>query len=138
MEISPSRFYKMEDIIVKIDGKEHRVKVEETEDGKIKVHHNNEVYEVETEQDIKPAISEEIEKKDAKEGKKTITSPLPGTISEIKVKKGDKVKEGQPLLKLIAMKMENEIAAPVSAVVKEIKVKKNTNVNKGDVLISLE
>jgi len=128
----------MEDIIVKIDGKEHRVKVEETEEGKIKVHHNGEVYEVETEQDVQPAIKEEIEKKESQHEKRTITAPLPGTISEIKIKKGDKVKEGQPLLKLIAMKMENEITAPISAIIKEIKVKKNTNVNKGDVLILLE
>lgn len=128
----------MEDLIVNINGKEHRVKVEETEQGRIRVHHNGEAYEVETKGDIQPAIKEEIEKKGTKEGKKTITAPLPGTVSEIKVKKGDKVKEGQPLLKLIAMKMENEIAAPISAVVKEIKVKKNANVNKGDVLILLE
>ena len=128
----------MEDLIVNINGKEHRVKVEETEDGKIKVHHNGESYEVETKGDIQPAIKEEIEKKETKEEKKTITAPLPGTVSEIKVKKGDKVKEGQPLLKLIAMKMENEIASPISAAVKEIKVKKNANVNKGDILIVLE
>ena len=128
----------MEDIIVKINGKEHRVKVEETEQGKIRVHHDGEVYEVETKEDVQPAIREEIEKKGTKEGGKTITAPLPGTISEIKVKKGEKVKEGQPLLKLIAMKMENEIAAPLNATIKEIKAKKNANVDKGDVLILLE
>lgn len=128
----------MEDIIVKINGKEHRVKVEETEQGMIRVHHDGESYEVETKGDVQPAIREEIEKKGTKRGEKTITAPLPGTISEIKVKKGEKVKEGQPLLKIIAMKMENEIAAPLSATIKEIKVKKNANVNKGDVLILLE
>jgi len=128
----------MEDLIININGKEHRVKVEETEEGKIKVHHNGEAYEVETKGDIQPTVKEEIEKKETKEGKKIITAPLPGTVSEIKVKKGEKVKEGQPLLKLIAMKMENEIASPINAAVKEIKVKKNANVNKGDILIVLE
>jgi len=128
----------MEDLIVNINGKEYRVKVEETEEGKIKVHHNGESYEVETKGDIQPTVKEEIEKKETKEGEKTITAPLPGTVSEIKVKKGDKVKECQPLLKLIAMKMENEIASPISATIKEIKVKKNANVNKGDILIVLE
>ena len=55
-----------------------------------------------------------------------------------KVKKGDKVKAKQSLIKLIAMKMENEITAPMDATIKEIKVKKNANVNKGDILILLE
>ena len=68
----------------------------------------------------------------------TVTSPLPGTIYDIKVKKGDKVKGGQPLIKLVAMKMENEITAKKAGTVKEIKVKKNDTVNKGDVLIIID
>ena len=53
----------MEDLIVNINGKEHRVKVEETEQGRIRVHHNGEAYEVETKSDVQPAVREEIEKK---------------------------------------------------------------------------
>ena len=68
----------------------------------------------------------------------TITSPLPGTIYDIKVKTGDKVKEGQSLVKIIAMKMENNITAPKSGKIKEIKVKKNDTVNKGDILVIIE
>jgi biotin carboxyl carrier protein len=128
----------MEDLIVRINGKEHKVKIEETEGGKIKVYCEGEVYEVETKSDIQPAIREDITKKESKVGKKVVTAPLPGIISEIKVRKGGKVKENQPLIKLIAMKMENEVVSPVEGVVKEIKVKKNSNVNKGDVLIVLE
>lgn len=128
----------MEDLTIKVDGKEYLVKVEETDDGRILVHCNRDVYEI----DSKPNesdIFDKLKKKGANEtGPGTVTSPLPGTIYEIKVKKGDKVKEKQPLIKLIAMKMENEITAPKAGTVKEIKVKKNNHVNRGDVLIIID
>ena len=92
----------MEDLTIKVDGKEYNVKVEETEDGRILVHCGGDVYEVESKNEA--GIFEKLKKKQIQEtGSGTITSPLPGTIYEINVKKGDKVKEGQSLLKLIAM-----------------------------------
>ncbi len=124
----------MEDLNINVDGKEYNVKVEETEDGRILVHCNGDAYEVESKSQA--AIFEKLRKKNSKEeGSGTITSPLPGTIYEIKVKKGDKVKEGQSLVKIIAMKMENDITAKKAGTVKEIKVKKNQTVNKGDILM---
>ena len=63
---------------------------------------------------------------------------MPGTIYDIRVKKGQKVKEGDSLIKLIAMKMENDITAPKSGIIKEIKVKKSDNVNKGDILLIID
>ena len=63
---------------------------------------------------------------------------MPGTVFQVNVKKGDKVKEGDSLVKLIAMKMENDIIAPKSGTVKEVKVKKNDAVNKGDVLVIID
>ena len=71
-------------------------------------------------------------------GNAVITAPLPGTIYEVKVKKGDKVKVNQSLIKLIAMKMENDITAKRAGTVKEVKVKKNDNVNKDDILVIIE
>ncbi len=43
----------MEDITIKVDGKEYDVRVEETDDGKILVHCNGDVYEVESTQDTR-------------------------------------------------------------------------------------
>ena len=63
---------------------------------------------------------------------------MPGVIYEVKIKKGDPVKQGQGMFALVAMKMENEVTAPRDGVVKEIKVKKDDNVGKGDVLAVLE
>ena len=128
----------MEDLTIKVDGKEYLVKVEETEDNRILVHCNGDVYEVDS-RSTKADIFDKLKKKQATEtGPGIVTSPLPGTIYEVKVKKGDKVKEGQPLIKLIAMKMENDITAPRSGTVKEIKVKKDESVSKDDILVIID
>ena len=129
----------MEELVVKVDGKDYKVFVEETEEGKIIVHCEGDVYEVETKKDIETSAVERLHKKQtSEEGKIEITTPLPGIIYDIKVKQGANVKQGQSLFTLMAMKMENDITAPRDGVVKEIKVKKEDNVNRGDVLAILE
>lgn len=47
-------------------------------------------------------------------------SPMPGTLTKIKVQVGDKVNLGDTLAIVEAMKMENEVLAPIDGVVKEI------------------
>ena len=129
----------MEELVVKVDGKEYKVFVEETEGGKILVHCGNDVYEVETKKDAEPSAIERLHKKQAAEGGKIeIQAPLPGVIYDIKVKEGANVKQGQSLFTLMAMKMENDITAPRDGTIKEIKVKKDGNVNRGDVLAIIE
>src|SRR3989338_10698680 len=129
----------MEEIIIKVNGKEYKVSIEETEEGRIKVYCGNDVYEVETksESDIKNAIKSQS-KEEIKEGELAIKAPLPGIIIEVSVKKGEKVKEGQLLAKLIAMKMENDVRAPKEGTVIEINSKKDSNVNRGDILMILK
>lgn len=68
-------------------------------------------------------------------GGETITSPMPGTILDIKVNVGDTVASGAVLVILEAMKMENEIMAPVAGKVVSINVNKGASVNSGDVLV---
>jgi len=62
---------------------------------------------------------------------------IPGTVIDIFVKKGDKVKKGQPLLSLHAMKMDNNICANIDGIVESINVKKKQTVSKNDVLINI-
>ena len=62
---------------------------------------------------------------------------MPGNILRIDVKEGDKVKAGQTLLILEAMKMENEITAPVDGKVVQIATSKGASVNTDDVLVVL-
>jgi len=126
----------MEDLTIKVDGKEYNVKVEESESGKILVHLNGDVFEIEPEKSKEAAIFDILKKKEVEgKGSGVIKAPLPGTISEVNVKKGQKVKEGDSLIKIIAMKMENDIIAKKAGIIKEIKVKKNDTVNKDDLLI---
>ncbi len=129
----------MEDLTIKVDGKEYNVSVEETEDGKLLVHCNGDVYEVQAPYNKQAAIYNRTVKQGIEEkGKSVVTAPLPGTIFDIKIKKGQKVKEGESLIKLVAMKMENDIVAPRSGTIKEVRVKKSDTVNKDDILAIIE
>ena len=64
-----------------------------------------------------------------------IPSPLPGTILKIQVAVGDTVTEGQALLLLEAMKMENPINAPKAGTVTQILVSAGQSVQAGDNLV---
>jgi biotin carboxyl carrier protein len=66
-----------------------------------------------------------------------VKSPLPGLIIDVKVREGEKVKAGQIIVVMEAMKMENQIQATIDGVVKKIFVKKGDNVTEGDTLIEI-
>lgn len=67
-----------------------------------------------------------------------LKAPMPGLIVDIKVREGQAVQQGDPLLVLEAMKMENIIKATGSATVKSIKVNAKDKVEKNAVLIEFE
>jgi biotin carboxyl carrier protein len=69
---------------------------------------------------------------------RNLYSVIPGTIAEILVKSGKKVKEGEVLLLLEAMKMKNRVLAPFDAKVKVIHVKEGQIVPKNFLIIELE
>jgi biotin carboxyl carrier protein len=64
-----------------------------------------------------------------------IKAPMPGLVIDLKVKAGDEVKAGDPLLILEAMKMENILKSPGEGTIKNVKTKKGDSVEKGQVLI---
>jgi biotin carboxyl carrier protein len=66
---------------------------------------------------------------------KKIVAFIPGKIKKIHVKKKSKVKEGEILLVLEAMKMNNLIFAPMKGVIKEVYVTAGMSVAKGTLLI---
>lgn len=72
--------------------------------------------------------------KDIKGG---VKSPMQGTILKIKVKKGDKVKTGDVLATIEAMKMEQEIKSERTGEVKGIFIKEGDAVNNGDIIMQI-
>ncbi len=71
----------------------------------------------------------------SKEG--DVTSAMPGTIVDVLVSVGGKVKAGDPVLVIEAMKMENEVPAPKAGVVKAVHVKKGDSVNPDEALVEI-
>ncbi|MBP1357689.1 MAG: acetyl-CoA carboxylase biotin carboxyl carrier protein subunit [Sulfolobus sp.] len=71
-----------------------------------------------------------------KEGE--VLSPMQGRIVQIRVKEGDAVTRGQPLLSIEAMKSETIISAPIAGVVQKIAVKPGQGVKKGDLLLIIK
>ena len=108
---------------------------------------NGQSYEVEVEEiDAKavkaapapesPKEAPKAEPKPAGNGEK-VTSPMPGNILSVAVKEGDTVKEGQQLMILEAMKMENEILAPCAGKVTSVAVAKGSTVESGSLLCTI-
>ena len=71
-------------------------------------------------------------------GSGAVLSQMTGRVIRVDVKPGDEVKEGDVMLVVEAMKMENEIAAPVAGTVKVVSVAAGSRVAEGDPLVTIE
>lgn len=67
-----------------------------------------------------------------------VASPMPGAIIDVRCQVGQRVKSGDILFLLEAMKMENEIAAPGDGVITAVNVTKGAAVDTGSVLCTLK
>ena len=83
-----------------------------------------------------PAAAPKAQAPAAPAGGTAVKAPMPGNVLDIKVSNGQAVKEGDLVVVLEAMKMENEIFAPCDGTVTVV-ASKGTTVNTGDVLISI-
>lgn len=140
----------MKNYKLKINGSDYAVDINEVEGQEIKLSVNGKDYVVTVDQEIKqqrrtvvskpapqvtPAAGGSVQKSNAPVAGSKVTTPLPGTILDVFVNVGDAVKEGQTVVLLEAMKMENNIEADCSGTVKEVKVRKGDSVLEGDVLV---
>ena len=69
---------------------------------------------------------------------KEIKAPMPGLVLEIAATEGQQVKQGDKILILVAMKMENSITISSDATIKRVAVKAGQAVEKGQLLVELE
>ncbi len=137
----------MKDFKFKIRGNKYNVEIIDVEKNIAKLEVNGTPYIVEIENEIKTSKTPTLVRKRPKlEEPKTpksesklsqIKAPLPGNIFEIKVKVGDEVKKGDPLLVMEAMKMENNILADTNGKVSKILVNTGDAVLQNDLLIEL-
>ena len=143
----------------KVQGVDYDVEIEEVEGNIAKVNVNGIPFEVELKQPINPTSSLNKVKVEApKPVAKTpaaapaaaptptpapagagtaIKSPLPGTITDVKVNVGDKVNAGDVVLVLEAMKMQNNIESETTGTVTSIAVKPGDSVMEGSVLLTI-
>ncbi len=68
----------------------------------------------------------------------SLTAPMPGVVVRVNVREGDRVRAGQPLIYIEAMKMEHPVTAPGSGVVTEIHVSGGSAVDLGTLLAVID
>ena|SRR5712691_5440328 len=68
----------------------------------------------------------------------SVQAPMPGLVIGVPVEQGAEVSQGQTVIVLEAMKMENDLAAPISGIVKEVRVSQGQTVDQGEVLVVIE
>lgn len=133
-----------------ISGNDYEVHIKDIEDKIAEVDVNGTLYEVIIHNEVKTSktprlVRKPLEKlpgegqirKTTTSGKYEVTAPLPGTILKIHVSVGDVVAEGQNLLVMEAMKMENQVMTTKGGEVISIKVKVGDAVQQDDVLIEI-
>lgn len=67
-----------------------------------------------------------------------IRAPMPGLVVKLLVEEGDKIKRGDGLILVEAMKMENEIKSPIDGVVDQVKVEAGKTVDKNQLLLVIK
>jgi len=142
----------MKEYNYQIKGVDYKVKINGVDDNIAQVEVNGVEFEVVMEKPIvqpKPvvrAVAAPVKTVEApKSADETVDAgayaakaPLPGTINDIKVSVGQEIKDGDTLVVLEAMKMENNIDSERSGKVTEIRVAKGDTVMEGAILVVIE
>ena len=143
----------------KVQGVDYDVEIEEVEGNVAKVNVNGIRFDVELKQPInptsslkkvrieapqpvaRPAVTPAAAPAEAKPiqpgAGSPVKAPLPGTVTDVKVNIGDTVKQGDIVLVLEAMKMQNNIESEYNGTVTSITVKQGETVMEGAVLLTI-
>lgn len=119
-----------------VGGKSYEVTIEK-QASNFSIYLNNDTVRLELFDARKVGISA-IAKKNIRAGAHEILAPMPGKIIKVAVSKDGQVQEGDPLLIMEAMKMQNELKAPAAGTVKNVYVKEGEAVSSQQVLMVLE
>ncbi len=122
------------------DNKSYNVEITEInqEEKKLTLRINGNIYPVKVLDELDILLQEMGMDNLASKKIKELKAPMPGLVLDIAVKEGDIVKEGDKLLVLEAMKMENNLKAEAEAKVQSIQCQKGQAVEKNEVLIVFE
>ena len=113
-----------------VDGRSVRCEVEPGKDGRVAVLVGDEVHELEI-LDERRLRLRRASGKFSLEGPQRVDSPMPGKVVRVLVKQGERVQEGQALVVVEAMKMENELKSPKAGVVAELHAQEGQAVEAG-------
>ena len=120
-----------------VDDEEYNVELEKKGSSwKVKI--RNREFTVKIEGDKNKSIKENKKRKKTKIGNGTISSSIPGKIISVNIDIGDLVNEGDVLVILEAMKMQNEIVSPIKGIVKNINCKTGDSIGANVPLIIVE
>ncbi len=133
-----------------ISGNDYDVHIKDIEDNVAELDVNGTIYKVEIHNEIKTTktpklVRKPVEKmpgegqikKSESTGKHPVLAPLPGTILKLNVAVGDVIAEGQNVLVMEAMKMENQVQTTKGGEVLSIKVNVGDSVMQDDVLMEI-
>lgn len=127
--------------VVTVNGERYEVEVERVDGKSSSLSRKQMERGVKTRVETEPAVSAPAAAAPAASnagGGSAVISPMPGVILDIKVKEGDSISEGQVVVILEAMKMENEIVSEFTGTVSAIRVKKGDTVDTDAVLVEIK
>ena len=125
-------FLSKDEILLNIDGRIHNVIVSSNTTS-YTVYVNGRRFQIE-----KKSALQILGPKAGKQRKASVNTSMPGRIVKILMKEGEEVAEGQPVLILEAMKMQNEIKSPQSGRINKICPKAGDSVETGALLFTID
>lgn len=120
-----------------VDGQSFEVNLFQ-EDGLWEVVMRGRRYTVRVEDERERLLREAAGSSTLQKGKICLEAPMPGLVIEIPIREGDSVGEGDVLLILESMKMQNELRSPREGTVIRIRVQAGDSVDQKQTLLSVE
>ena len=119
----------------RMDGIDHTIRFSEN-DNKTEVNFEGHIFEMQRQDFLSESVSPVRFENDSHSNE--VFSPMPGKVTKLFVKTGEKVKKGDVLLIIEAMKMENSITSKMEGIIEKINVNLNDRIDSGKALIIIE